>query len=62
MLVPLLNPQGNGQVKFINKVLRTLLIKLFSENKIDWDENLLTILFSYITTYKVATNCGVDFT
>jgi hypothetical protein len=35
MLVPLLNPQGNGQVEFTNKVLRTLLIKLVNENKIN---------------------------
>jgi len=33
--------------------LGTLLIKLVSENKIDWDEHLPTILFSYKTTYKV---------
>ncbi len=29
------------------------MIKLVSENKIDWDEHLPTILFSYKTTYKV---------
>ncbi len=48
-------PQGNGQAKSINKVLRTLLTKLVSENKIDWHEHLSTMLFSYKTTYKVAT-------
>jgi hypothetical protein len=36
-------------------MLRTLLIKLVNENKMDWDEHLLTILFYYKTTYKVAT-------
>ncbi len=45
--------QGNGQVKSINKVLGTLLTKLVSENKIDWDEHLFTMLFSYIIAYKV---------
>jgi hypothetical protein len=48
-------PQGNGQVKSTNKVLRTLLTKLVSENIIDWDEHLLIVLFSYKITYKVAT-------
>ncbi len=47
--------QGNGQAKSINKVLRTLLTKLVNENKIDWDEHMSTVLFSYKTTYKVAT-------
>ncbi len=46
-------PQGNGQNEFINKVLGTLLTKLVTENRIDWDEHLSTMLFSYITTYKV---------
>jgi hypothetical protein len=36
-------------------MLRTLLIKLVNENKMDWDEHLLKILFYYKTTCKVAT-------
>jgi len=48
-------PRGNGQVKFTNKVFRTLLTKLVSENKIYWDEHFSIMLFSYRTTYKVAT-------
>ncbi len=44
-------PQGNGQVKFINKVFDTLLIKLVNENQNDWDEHLSTILFSSITIF-----------
>ncbi len=28
--------------------------KLVSENRLDWDEHLSTMLFSYKTTYKVA--------
>ncbi len=43
-------PQGNGQVEFTSKVLRTLLTKLVSENEIDWNEHLFTMLFSYIIT------------
>jgi hypothetical protein len=29
--------------------------KLISENKVDWDEHLHTMFFSYIIAYKVAT-------
>jgi len=47
--------QGNGQVESTNKVLRTLLTKLVNENKTDWDEHLFKMLFSYRSTYKVAT-------
>jgi hypothetical protein len=36
-------------------VLGTLLIKLVSNNKINWDEHLPIVLFSYITTYKINT-------
>jgi hypothetical protein len=46
-------PQGNGQIKSINKVFETLLTKLVSENIIDWDEHFSTMLFSYRTTYKI---------
>ncbi len=42
-------------VKSTNKVLGTLLIKLVSENRIDWDEHLSTMLFSYKIAYKVVT-------
>jgi hypothetical protein len=31
------------------------LTKLVNENRTNWDEHLSTMLFSYITTYKVAT-------
>jgi len=47
-------PQGNGQAKSINKVLGTLLTKLISENRTDWDEHLFIVLFSYRIAYKVA--------
>jgi hypothetical protein len=48
-------PQGNGQAKFINKVLKTPLIKLVSENKTNCDEHLFIMLFSYRIAYKIAT-------
>jgi hypothetical protein len=47
--------QRNGQVESTNKVLGTLLTKLISENKTNWDEHLSTMLFSYKIVYKVAT-------
>jgi len=47
-------PQGNGQAKSTNKVFKTLLTKLLYENKIDWDEHLSMVLFSYKIAYKVA--------
>jgi hypothetical protein len=47
--------QDNGQVESTNKVFGTLLTKLVSENRIDWDEHLSTILFSYRATYKIVT-------
>jgi hypothetical protein len=33
----------------------TLLTNLISENRTNWDAHLFIMLFSYITTYKVAT-------
>ncbi len=45
--------QGNGQVESINKVLGTFLTNLISENIIDWDEHLPTMLFSYKIIYKI---------
>jgi hypothetical protein len=31
------------------------LTKLVSENRLDWDEHMSTMLFSYIITYKITT-------
>jgi hypothetical protein len=36
-------------------ILRTLLTKLVSENRTNWDEHLSTMLFSYKTTREIAT-------
>ncbi len=49
------SPKGNGQAQSTNKVLGILLTKLINENKTNWDEHLSTMLFSYKSTYKVAT-------
>jgi transposase InsO family protein len=48
-------PQGNGQAESTNKVLGTLLTKLISENRINSDEHLSILLFSYKIEYKIAT-------
>jgi hypothetical protein len=47
--------EGNGQVESINKVIGRLMNKLVNDKRIDWDEHLTMVLFSYRTTYKVAT-------
>jgi hypothetical protein len=48
-------PQGNGQAKFINKVIKLLLTKIVHKNRMDWDEHLHTVIFIYKTTFKVDT-------
>ncbi len=49
-------PRGNGQAESTNKVIGRLLTKLVNEKKTNWDEHMSTFLFSYKTTYKVATS------
>ena len=49
-------PQGNGQAESTNKVIVTMLQKLVNDNRTDWDIQLYTVLFSYQTAYKVATD------
>jgi hypothetical protein len=46
-------PQGNGQVKSMNKIIGSLLTKLVNENRTNWDEHLHTVLYVYHTTFKV---------
>jgi transposase InsO family protein len=48
-------PQRNGEAESTNKVLGTLLTKLISDNKTNWDKHLSTMLLSYKIAYKVAT-------
>jgi hypothetical protein len=45
--------QGIGQSESTDKVLGTLLTNLISENRIDWDEHLSIVLFSYRIAYKI---------
>jgi hypothetical protein len=49
-------PQGNGQAKSTNEVIGKLLTKLVNEKRTNSNEHLSIVLFSYWTTYKVATN------
>jgi hypothetical protein len=43
-------------VEYVNKVFGTLLTKLVNENKIEWDEHMSIVLFSYRIAYKVGTD------
>ncbi len=47
--------QGNEQIESTNKVFRTPSTKLVNENRMDQDEHLSTMLFSYKSVYKVVT-------
>ncbi len=49
------HPEENGHAKSTKKVLGTLLTKLVSENRTNWDEHLSTMLFSYRIINKVTT-------
>ena len=49
-------PQGNGQAELTNKVIVRMFQKLVNDNRIDWDIQLYTVLFSYQTAYKVASS------
>jgi hypothetical protein len=48
-------PQGNGQEKLTNKVIKSMLTKLVSEKRNDWDEHLGVVLFAYYTAYQIST-------
>ncbi|KAJ7961822.1 Rve domain-containing protein [Quillaja saponaria] len=48
-------PQANGQAEAVNKVLLEELKKKVDQNKLDWEEHLQQVLWSYHTTWKIAT-------
>ena len=46
-------PQANGQAERTNKILCTVLKKIVSETKTDWELKLPSILWSYSVAYKI---------
>jgi hypothetical protein len=48
--------KGKDQVESTNKAIGLLLIKLVNDKRINWDEHLYTILYVYMTTFKVITS------
>ena len=45
-------PQDNGQVKAINKVLKTMLRRMVGDHKSNWHLNLFSALWDYKTLVK----------
>ena len=47
--------QANGQVKAINKVLKTMLHHVVGDHKSNWHHILFSSLWAYRTSVKIAT-------
>ena len=46
--------QSNGQIESTNKILKTVLTKIVSESKMDWDLKLHSVVWAYQLAYKIA--------
>ncbi|MCO5570501.1 hypothetical protein L7F22_024223 [Adiantum nelumboides] len=47
-------PQANGQAESTNKILVTVLTKIVSESRADWDQKLHSVLWAYQVAYKTS--------
>ena len=48
------HPQANGQAKSTNKILGTVLTKIVSGSKTDWELKLHSAIWAYRVAYKTA--------
>ena len=48
------HPQANGQDESTNKILKTVLTKIVSESKTDWELKLHSVVWAYKVAYKTA--------
>ncbi|MCO5581406.1 hypothetical protein L7F22_035290 [Adiantum nelumboides] len=48
------HPQANGQAESTNNILMTVLTKIVSELRADWDQNLHSALWTYRVAYKAS--------
>lgn len=53
-------PRGNGQAESTNKMLSSILTKIYEVKRNDWEHKLHAALWAYITTYKTST-CQTPF-
>ncbi|KAI5075658.1 hypothetical protein GOP47_0009734 [Adiantum capillus-veneris] len=50
------HPQANGQVEHTNKILSSLLTKVVSSGRTDWELNIHADLWAYRVSFKIALN------
>ena len=50
------HPQSNGEIEAFNKTLTRGLTKIYNNDKDDWDEKVLAVLWAYHTAYKRSTD------